>query len=250
MSTSRSTPPQLESRSVLLCGATGLVGRECLRLLLEDQAFGRVMVLTRRPLPESQLTAGAPSKLQQQVVDFDRLGDRPDAFRADQVICTLGTTIKAAGSRERFRQVDLGYPLRIAELALERGARHFLLVSSMGANARSPFFYARVKGELEDALAALPYRAVTMVRPSLLLGDRGQFRLGEEIGKRLAFLVPAAYKPVAGRAVAAALARCARQDLPGTRIVSSGEIRATADRYFADPARRADMTGGMPGGER
>lgn len=215
------------STSVLLAGATGLVGGECLRLLLADPTFSRVVALTRRPLA----LAAAPHKLQARVVDFDRLAEHASLFRVDQIICALGTTIKQAGSRERFRQVDLVYPLEIARLGLEHGARHVLLVSSLGANARSRVFYNRVKGELENALRALPYRAITIVRPSLLLGERRQVRLGEAIGARLGFLAPGRYRPVRASAVAMVLVDAARQDLPGLHLIESGEIRRrTADR--------------------
>jgi uncharacterized protein YbjT (DUF2867 family) len=124
--------------------------------------------------------------------------------------------------------VDYHYPLTAARLGQEQGATHFLLVSSLGANARSQVFYSRVKGELESAVLALPYRSVTIVRPSLLLGPRAEHRWGEQIAKRLAFLVPAKYKPVYAHAVAAVLVRAAKEDAPGRRIIESREIRALA----------------------
>lgn len=117
--------------------------------------------------------------------------------------------------------MDLGYPLALARLGVAQGARHFLLVSALFANPRSRNFYGRVKGELEEALRALPYRSITIARPSLLLGDRGEFRLGEEIAERTAFLWPRRYKPVHGRIVAAALVQAARDDAPGVRVIES-----------------------------
>ena len=207
--------------SLLVVGATGLVGRECVRQALDDPAVARVVVLARRPLESAPPSA----KLEAHVVDFERLDDRAPLFAVDAIICALGTTIRQAGSQARFRRVDFDYPLAVARLGLEQGARHFLLVSSLGASSRSRVFYSRVKGELEDAVLALPYRAVTIVRPSLLLGARAESRLGEEIAKRLAPLVPGRYKPVPAAAVAAALVRAAREDRPGHRIVESPEIR-------------------------
>jgi uncharacterized protein YbjT (DUF2867 family) len=216
----------LTRRSILLAGATGLVGRECLRLLVGDPAFSRVVVLARRPLPES---ASAP-KLEAHVVDFDGLEANAALFKVDQILCALGTTIKQAGSRARFRAVDHDYPIALARLGLQHGARHFLLVSALGANPRSRIFYNRVKGEVEEAVLALPYRSVTIARPSLLLGERRDRRLGEEIGKRVAFLVPSKYKPVQAQAVAAALVRLAREDAPGRRVIESEEIRTGGGR--------------------
>ncbi|MDQ6829871.1 MAG: NAD(P)H-binding protein [Gemmatimonadota bacterium] len=206
---------------VLLAGATGLVGRECLALLLADDAFARVVAITRRPLPP------AP-RLESHVVDFDRLSEHADLFAVDAIICALGTTIKQAGSEERFRHVDHDYPLTIAKLGLERGAKRFALVSSLGANADSRVFYNRVKGEVERDVLALAYESITIVRPSLLLGDRGELRLGEEIAKRFAWLIPGKYRPVQARAVAAALVRAAKNGAPGRRTIESAEIRSGA----------------------
>ncbi|MGD0483987.1 MAG: NAD(P)H-binding protein [Gemmatimonadales bacterium] len=211
-------------RSVVLVGATGLVGAECLTLLLADPVFDRVVVLARRPLEG----VGASPKLAAHVVDFERLEAHADLFTADQLICCLGTTISKAGSTERFRAVDFGIPFALAKLGAERGVRHFLLVSALGADARSRVFYNRVKGELEDALSSLPFRSLSIVRPSLLLGDRREFRLGESIAQRFAFLMPGKYAAIRARDVAAALVRLAKEDAPGRRVVESAEMRAWA----------------------
>lgn len=210
---------------ILLAGATGLVGSLCLRRLLADPAFDRVVVLTRRPL-DAQF---GHSKLEQHVVDFARLEKARALFKVDKVMCTLGTTIKQAGSRERFREVDYHYPLQLGRLGLEQGARHFLLVSALGANANSGVFYNLVKGEVEVQLRALAYPRLTIVRPSLLLGERHEFRLGEEVGKRLAFLMPGKYRPVQADDVAKVLVEAARQDAPGVEVIESDEIRRRAE---------------------
>ncbi|HYD51616.1 MAG TPA: NAD(P)H-binding protein [Gemmatimonadaceae bacterium] len=206
---------------MLLVGATGLVGRECLRLLLADPEVIRLVVLTRRPLP---LEVGA-AKLDAHVVDFDHLDGHADLFAVDQIICALGTTMRQAGSRERFRAVDFGLALQVARLGASRGVRHFLLVSSLGANAGSLVFYNRVKGELEEALRGIPYRSLTVVRPSLLLGKRGERRVREQIGKRLARLAPRRYRPVEASVVAERLVHEARLDAPGVRVIESAELR-------------------------
>ena len=214
--------------SVVLLGATGLVGSHVLDLLSRDPEFTRVSVIVRRRFAEAM----AP-RVEAHLVDFERLAEHPDLFAADQVICALGTTIKAVGgSRERFRDVDYGIPLTAARLARAQGARHFLLVSAIGADARSRIFYNRVKGELEDALRTMGFRSVTIVRPSLLLGERQEFRLGEEIAKRFGWIVPGRWRPVHARDVAAALVRAAREDVPGLHIVESDEL---ADPRRAEP---------------
>lgn len=209
-------------RSILLLGATGLVGGEALRLLLADPAFGRVVVLTRRPLRD------ASSRVEQHILPLERMAEDPAPFRVDQVLCALGTTIRRAGSQEAFRRVDHDYPLEAARLALREGATHYLLVSAMGADPGSRIFYNRVKGEVERDLRALPFRSVTIARPSLLLGDRAEFRLGEEVAKRFGWLMPPAFRPIHARDVAAALVRAAREDAPGQRVLSSRELRAYA----------------------
>lgn len=208
------------SQSVLLAGATGLVGGECLRLLLADPAFDPVHVVARRPLEHP----ASSSKLRLHVGDLGGMAAALANAAIDTVICCLGTTIRKAGSEAAFRKVDLDYPLALARLALERGARHYLLVSSLGANPRSRVFYSRTKGELEEALSALSFRSLTIVRPSLLLGERTEFRFGERIFAGLGFLAPRKYKPVRASAVAATLVAAAKEDRPGRRIIESAEM--------------------------
>jgi uncharacterized protein YbjT (DUF2867 family) len=180
-------------KRVLLAGATGLVGGACLRLLAQDGTVAQVHALVRRPLPDG---ADHRDRVVQHVTDFDALEKHPEWFRCDHVICALGTTMRTAGSSAAFRRVDFEYPLAIAKLALAQGASHFLLVSSMGADIQSANFYYRVKGELEDALCALGYPALTIARPSLLLGERAEWRWGEELGKRVGGLLPARWRPI------------------------------------------------------
>lgn len=213
-------------RAVMLLGATGLVGGELLRQLLANPTIGRVVALTRRPL--EQPTGVAPEQLRRldvRIVDFDRLEGSAEAFTGvEQVFCALGTTIRQAGSKAQFRHVDHDIPLAAARLGLKLGARHFLVVSAIGADPASRVFYNRVKGEVERDLTALGYRSLTIVRPSLLLGDRREFRLGEEVAKRLRWLMPGKWAPVQARDVAAALVRAAVRDETGTRIIESGDI--------------------------
>ncbi|MBX3331474.1 MAG: NAD(P)H-binding protein [Nitrospira sp.] len=217
-------------KSIALFGATGLVGCECLRLLLGDEGFSRVRIFTRRPLSVKPDGAADRPTLETHILDFEQIERHEKAFVVDQIVCALGTTIRKAGSRQEFRKVDFDYPLAIARIALAQGVRHFLLVSALGANAGSRWFYNRVKGELEAAILALPFRSHTVVRPSLLLGKRAEFRFGEKIAERLAFLMPETYKPVSAVAVAEALVASAREDRAGKRIIESAEIQTFAGR--------------------
>ena len=208
-------------RRVLLAGTTGLVGRELLDLLLADSSVTEAIALVRRSIDRP---GGA--RLRIAMMDFDQLDADLDLFRVDQIFCALGTTIKKAGSQEAFRRVDYEYPLRIAKLGLAGGARHFLLVSALGANAGSRVFYNRVKGELEDRIRALGFRSVTIARPSLLVGDRDEFRLGEAIASKLSLVIPTRWKPVHVRQVAAALTQAARLDASGVRMMENPELRS------------------------
>jgi uncharacterized protein YbjT (DUF2867 family) len=213
-------------KTALIAGATGLIGSQCLARLLDEPAYERVFALVRRPLPH------ADPKLEQRVIDFDRLGAPGEAFpTATDVFCCLGTTMKKAGSEAAFRQVDFTYVVGLAAQALERGARQFLLVSSIGANARSPFFYPRVKGETEAAIAALPFEGRQIFRPSMLLGERAEDRPGERAGivafKGAAFLMIGPlrkYRPIAAATVAEAMVRVARKSPRGVNIYESDDI--------------------------
>lgn len=207
-------------RSVLLVGATGLVGGEILRQLGKDDGVHEVRALVRRPLD-----GPVPSKVRVIVAEFDLLESTPEWFKVDQVFSALGTTIRKAGSQGAFRRVDLEFPRSIAALARAQGARQFLLVSSIGADPRSRIFYSRVKGELEDAVIKLGYPAVTIARPSFLLGPRKELRVGELLMKRAGFLLPAVWKPVEAGQVASALIRAARDETPGVRILDNLALR-------------------------
>lgn len=205
-----------------MIGATGLVGGYCLSLLLEDVDYGNVVSIGRRGLPSTH------PKLVQHVVDFERLAEYSDLISGRDVFCCLGTTIKKAGSQEAFRRVDFTYQYELAGIAARNGAEQLLLVSSIGANPRSRLFYSRVKGELEAAVCGLPFRAVNIFRPSLLLGERAESRAGERTAETLlrytAFLLAGPlrkYRPVHARAVAAAMISAAKGGRRGVNVFES-----------------------------
>ncbi|MCC6929152.1 MAG: NAD(P)H-binding protein [Gemmatimonadaceae bacterium] len=218
----------MPGRRVLLAGATGLVGRELLALLEADQGVAEVVVLVRRALA----TEVDDRRVRVVVTDFEALDDaarrNPSLFAVDQLFCALGTTIKQAGSQPAFRRVDHDYPLQLARLARAAGARHFLLVSALGADAGSRVFYNRVKGELERAVRALDFRSLTIARPSLLEGDRQEVRPGERLAALFGWLAPARWKPVHVRQVARALVAAAAADAPGEQIMENTRLREFA----------------------
>lgn len=168
---------------VMLLGATGLTGGWVLQGLLAREEVSQVVALVRHKLPT------ASDKLVQHEVDFDQLEDHAELFDVDIIICCLGTTIKKAGSKEQFRRVDLGYPLKAGELGRAQGVRAYILMSAIGASSSSTIFYNRVKGELEDALRDLDYPYLSIYHPSLLLGDRKEHRTAEALGMKAMPLV-------------------------------------------------------------
>ena len=216
----------MTGRTAIIAGATGLVGREILAGLLADRTVVAVHSLGRRA-PAIQ-----HPKLTVHVVDFAALPVLPPA---DEVYLALGTTIKVAGSQAAFRALDYDANLAVATAALAAGARRAGLVSAMGADANSKIFYSRVKGELENALAQMPFEGLVIARPSMLVGNRealGQpTRRGEELasalGKVLGFLIPANYKPVEAAAVASALLS-AVPSAKGKKVLLSGAMRREA----------------------
>lgn len=210
------------ARIVAVAGASGLVGREILQGLLADESVAAVHSLGRRELPLTH------PKLTQHRVDFKALPALP---RVDEAFIALGTTIKVAGSQQAFRAVDFDAVVAVAKAAKAAGAKRLGVVSAMGASGRSPIFYNRVKGEMEEALSALGFDALVIARPSFLAGDRealGQpLRSGEKlalrVSKLLAPLIPANYASVDARSVASALLTTVPA-AQGRRVLLSGEL--------------------------
>jgi uncharacterized protein YbjT (DUF2867 family) len=217
--------------TAVLAGATGLVGGECLRRLLASRRYARVVVVSRRPLE----SGGRHRKLDVVITDFDRLDVVAARLGGDHVFCALGTTIRKAGSQARFRVVDHDYPLRLAEITRRQGAAHFSLVSALGASRSSPFFYSRVKGELEDDLRRMDWPSLAIFRPSVIAGDRGETRPLERLGERMLRFAPATWRPVEARDIAAAMIATALREPSGVTIVESRDIAAAATRLSAGP---------------
>ena len=210
---------------IVLAGATGLVGGHCLTQLLADPAIGAVTVVTRRALPHTD------PKLTAVVMDFDHLADHAQALAADAVLCCLGTTHRAAGSPEGFAKVDHIYVAELARLAALRGVRRFVLVSAVAADPASPVFYNRIKGRAEAAVSELPFEAVHLLRPSLLLGERPEPRPAEDWSRSFMPLWSmlmwgpfSRYRPVAAETVAARMVELAKSDASGVQIHYFNEV--------------------------
>ena len=218
---------------VAVAGASGLVGRALLGQLTADANIGSVLALVRN----TSVLSGLPAVVTARQVNYQTLG-RSDALPPlDWAFCCLGTTIQVAGSQAAFRTVDFDAVLAFASAARAAGASRFALVSAMGADARSSVFYNRVKGEVEDALAAQAWPHLVIARPSLLLGERSTLgqpgRPMEQLAQRLlpslGWLLPRSVRPIRGDAVAAALLRATAASSGGLTRLDSGALQALAD---------------------
>ncbi|MFN4144943.1 MAG: oxidoreductase [Runella sp.] len=212
----------IEKRTALLVGASGLVGSHVLSELLASEKYSKVKAVTRSPLARKH------NKLTNHILNFNKL-ELSSELKADDVYCCLGTTIKKAGSKEAFYQVDYTYPYEVARAALAQGAKRFAIVTAMGADSKSSIFYNRVKGDIEMALRQLDYETLLIFRPSLLLGERSETRVGEKIGEKLSQLfrpvIPAKYRAIEAQKVAKAMVSITSSNLKGILVYESDVLQ-------------------------
>lgn len=213
------------TKKVLVLGASGLVGSNLTRLLCEDITYDEIHILVRKS------TNWMHPKLTEHIIEFDQLALFAHRFKVDNVFCCLGTTIKKAKTKDAFYQVDHDYVLETGTLAAKYNAA-FLVISSMGANPKSFFFYSRVKGKMEQSLQKLNIPSLHIFRPSLLLGDRSEFRLGEKLATPLSkwFLRGPwkKYKPNRAQSVAKAMISVSKENRSGMHIYDSTKIEQIA----------------------
>ncbi len=186
-------------KTAIITGATGLTGKELVKLLVKDKTYHKITLLVRKKIDIS-----IPS-VDQVIFDFDKLVPE-DKLKADEMYCCIGTTIKKAGSKVNFIKVDLDYVVNTAQIAYNNGVKKFAVVSAMGANKKSLFFYNRVKGEMEEKVKKIGFEACAILRPSLITGKRDEFRLGEWLAKIImlmfSFFIPVKYKAVNAEKIA------------------------------------------------
>ena len=209
-------------KRAIVLGGTGLVGTQLTQLLLNDSRFGKVVFISRRPLKLSH------PKLQILLVDFDDLEEYKLEFQGDVLFSCLGTTIKKAKTKENQYKVDFTYQYDIAKFCAENEVPNYVLVSSIGANAKSNSFYPKIKGELELAVQKLNFKTCAILRPSFLEGDRAEFRLGEKIGLIIIKLISIfpflkKYHGIKASIVAKGMIVCDQQNIAG--ILESHEIK-------------------------
>ncbi|MCR8644725.1 oxidoreductase [Paenibacillus sp. N1-5-1-14] len=212
-------------RTAWIVGGTGVVGTELVKQALESKAYSRVVMLVRKPISLTH------PKLEQREVEFNKLADYEFMMNGDDVFCCLGTTIKKAGSQQAFRLVDYDYPVQLAQIAKKQGAQRFLIITAMGANARSIIFYSRVKGELEQQLQALGLPALHIFRPSLITGNRQDRRSGEAFAVILMKVLNPLlvgpmrkYRSIDAAVIASAMLHATDQQTEGSSIYNSDQI--------------------------
>lgn len=220
-----------KGRTAIVAGATGLIGGELVKLLLDEYDEVVAIVRRRAVFPNSPKLVQLETDWSREHLEAALFGKWNDA----DVYCALGTTMKKAKSKQQFRLVDYEYPVLLGSLAKQYGASRFAVVSAVGSDPASVFFYSRVKGEMERQLKSLDLPGLYLLRPSLLVGDRAEVRLGEKIGevvgKMFSFLMVGSlrkYKPVAASSVAKAMINAAKQRLTGVRSFEFDQIMLLA----------------------
>lgn len=218
-------------KTALVIGSSGLIGSHLVIQLLSNPNFDKVIVFNRRPCLILH------PKIEEHLIDFNDLKPIEPFVKGDVMFCTMGTTIKKAGSKEAFRLVDVVYPEQFAQMALNNQVKQFLLISSLGADLESTNFYLKTKGEIETFLQQSAFNSVSILRPSLLLGDRKEFRLGEKLATYILpvlslFLIGPfkKYKAIEAKTVAKAMVEIALQNKPGFTIYPSDELQTIGNQ--------------------
>ena len=218
-------------KTALIIGSTGLIGSQLLDLLLESQEYDKVITFVKRD------SGIQHPKLKQHIIDFDKPETYKELVVGDDFFCSIGTTIKKAGSQNAFRKVDFEYPKQFASLAQQNKVKQFLIITSLGADANSSNFYLKTKGEIQDFLKNCAFESISILQPSLLLGNRTEFRLGEKMGvyfmKLFSFLFIGnlkKYKAIQSEAVAKAMFIIAQKNYKGFQIIESDSIQGIANK--------------------
>ena len=210
-------------RTAIVAGASGLIGRALVQKLINSDQYRLIYILSRRKSELINL------KIKELVIDFENIDSLRFDVPIDDVFCTLGTTLKQAGSRANFKKVDYQYVVALAKLTKREGASKFLVISSMGANSKSAVFYNSVKGMTEDTLKTIGFKQLVILRPSLLQGKRTEIRFAEQVSlfimRALNFLIPLNYKVIKAEKVADSMLKMAIESCAKVTVIKSGEMQ-------------------------
>jgi len=215
----------MSEKTATLIGATGLIGGELLSLLLDDDHFEKVRILVRRPFSRNH------PKLEKKLVDFtDADSLLVDLDESDTVFCTIGTTMKKVkGNKDAYRKIDYDIPVNIARYCKIMNCKNYILVSAVGADSQSRNFYLKLKGEVEDIVRKVGLESTYIMRPTILLGKRHEFRFGESISvplvKKISFLLPSKYKPIEATEVARAMLAAAKISEKGFFVCEYNQMK-------------------------
>lgn len=209
-------------------GATGLVGIQLVQQLLNDNRFEKVRIFVRRD------TGLKHPKLEQQIVDYSDEKTWGKLLTGDVLFSALGTTLKQAGSKEKQYEIDFTFNLNFAKKAKENGFENYVLVSSVGASAKSSIFYSRMKGELDEAVAKIGFIKLAIIRPASLTGDRKENRIAEKISvpilNFLTKFIMKKYRPISDKTVAKAMINSLLSDLEDKIIWEADEVFELASK--------------------
>ncbi len=223
-----------DKKTALVFGATGLIGGYLVKFLLVNDAYEKVITFGRRAIDIEH------PKLEHHLVDFDDPTSFRELISGDDLFCCLGTTMKQAGSKEAFFKVDFIYAYEISKIAKQNGVNQFLLVSSVGADSNSLFFYSKVKGQLEEAIQKIDFWGLHIFRPSVLLGERPENRWGEEIAGKIGKFIDSftgglltRYRPIEADVVAKAMINAAQGLKGGIHFYASEFLQElSSDEYL------------------
>jgi uncharacterized protein YbjT (DUF2867 family) len=213
-------------KTAWVAGASGLIGGHLMTMLCESSVYDKVVALVRKP---SNSAWSKHAKAEQWCIDYSAL-QIPTEARVNDVFCALGSTTKKTPDKKAYYTIDVTYPLNIAEAGLDHGAKFYGLVSAHGAKATSLSYYLKMKGTLESELKNLKYTHLAFARPSLLKGDREEFRLLETMSESLMNLMPGNYKAIDAKDVAAALILAAQKPLSSAAALSSASMQGSANK--------------------
>jgi uncharacterized protein YbjT (DUF2867 family) len=216
-------------KKAIVAGASGLIGSELLKILLNDPVYSEVLAIVRKPMELNH------PKFNQIAVDFDKLDDFAHLIVGDVIFCTIGSTRKKTPDLATYRKIDHDYPVKLASIAVNNGISQFHLISSIGADQNSSNFYTKMKGETEEDVKSSGVSALVIYRPSLLIGDRAETRFAEGIMQGISKIINPLllgglrkYRSIAARTVARVMIDLSKTDLKGIYVYESDDIQKLA----------------------